>query len=74
MTPIFYNKSGTLTAYAFACGYYEVKILPACGEARLFLDGCWHVTARDDLRGRYVWETFPIGQLTKARKFFRGLK
>lgn len=66
----FKNKNGTLTAYAFACGYIETKPLPAIGgEVRLFREGaCWHVQARDDSRGRFLWEFFD--KLTPARSFF----
>lgn len=67
----FHNANGTLTAYAFACGYVETKPLQTeGGEVRLFREGaCWHVQARDDARGRFVWECFDL--LTPARAFFR---
>lgn len=69
--PKFTNSTGTLTTYAFACGYVETRPLTAAGgEARLFRDGAmWHVQARDDARGRFVWECFD--RLTPARAFFR---
>jgi hypothetical protein len=51
----FYNKNGTLTAYAFACGYVETK-----GNYRLYRDGCFHV------QGEGIWLTF--GSLTLARR------
>lgn len=71
MSPKFYNKNGTLTAYAFGCGYIETRPLQTeGGEARLFRDGAvWHVQARDDKRGRFVWECFDL--LSPARAFFR---
>ena len=71
MNPKFNNKNGTLTPYAFACGYIETKPLQTeGGKAQLFLDGgCWHVQARDNVRGRFVWECFD--RLTPARAFFR---
>jgi len=71
MNPKFYNKNGTLTAYALACGYVETRPLQTeNGEVRLFRDGVvWHVQARDDNRGRFVWECFDL--LTRARAFFR---
>lgn len=67
------NKNGTLTAYAFACGYIETRPIQAPGgEVRLFLDGaCWHVQARDDNRGIFTWESFDL--LTHARVFFSKL-
>ena len=67
MERVFYNKSGTLTVYAFACGYIEQR-KERNKIVSLFKEGCWHVQARDDDRGRYVWECFDT--LTKARKFF----
>jgi len=74
MNTKFKNKTGTLTVYAFACGYIETKKLKSeGGEARLYRDGAaWHVTARDDARGRFLWECFDL--LTPARDFFRKVK
>lgn len=73
-TPKFHNKNGTLTAYAFACGYIEKRTLATDGgEATLYRDGaCWHVQARDDARGRFLWECFDT--LTPARAFFRKVQ
>jgi hypothetical protein len=51
----FKNKNGTLTVYAFACGYVETK-----GDYRLFKDGVWHI------QGKGIWQTFST--LTEARK------
>jgi len=68
----FKNKSGTLTTYAFACGYIETRQTGAV-EVQLFRDGAaWHVIARDDNRGRFLWECFDL--LTPARAFFRKVK
>lgn len=65
----FKNKNGTLTAYSFACGYIERKKRDDL-QVDLFRDGAvWHVTARDDKRGRFVWECFDA--LTPARKFHK---
>jgi hypothetical protein len=55
MASKFENKDGTLTAYAFACGYVQRK-----GEYKLFEDGCFHV------QGLGIWQTFST--LTEARK------
>lgn len=54
------NKDGSLTAYAFACGYVEEK-----GNYKLFKDGCFHI------QGAGLWLTFST--LTEARKAFRKL-
>ncbi len=66
----FRNKNGSLSVYAFACGYLETKpLLTAGGEKRLFRDGAvWHVQARDNQRGCFLWESFD--KLTPARSFF----
>jgi hypothetical protein len=66
------NKpNGDLTMYGFACGYIQTRLLSTNGgEVQLFRDGAvWHVVARDNDRGRFVWETFDL--LTPARAFFR---
>ena len=70
MSNKFRNKNGSLSRYAFACGYVETKPLAtAGGEARLYRDGAaWHIQARDDSRGRFLWESFD--KLTPARSFF----
>jgi hypothetical protein len=61
-----YRKpNGDLTPYAFSCGYIQES---EDKNVQLCKDGCWHVQARDNIRGRYIWETFPT--LTEARKFF----
>lgn len=61
--PKFRNKNGSLTPYAFACGYIET----APNGFQLFKDGCWHVR-----RSHAEWESFdgPRG-LTEARAHFR---
>ena len=55
--PKFRNKSGTLTPYAFACGYIETR-----GGCSLYKDGCWHVKTPGK------WECFDT--LKEARAFF----
>ena len=64
----FHNKSGSLTAYPFACGYVERK-QAGINTVDLYRDGCWHVTARNDDKGRFLWECFD--SLTQARAFHR---
>ena len=70
----FRNKNGSLSIYAFVCGYIETKPLPTTGGmAQLYRDGAvWHVQARDDSRGRFLWECFD--NLTPARSFFSKVK
>ena len=67
----FYNKNGSLTMYAFACGYIERKTVGQ-NTIDLFKDGCWHVQARNNNQGRYLWECFDT--LTQARKCFNQQK
>lgn len=61
----FKNKSGTLTAYAFACGYIEV----AKNGTKLFMEHN-HYHVRKDHKH---WYTFDSDRLTKARACFRAL-
>lgn len=65
---MFYNKSGTLTTYAFNCGYLETKQV---GEAfiQLYKDSCWHVRISRK-NSPLVWECYE--NLTDARKAFRA--
>jgi hypothetical protein len=63
----FKTKSGRLTPYALACGYIETKEVSGVTFS-LFLDGCKHVQARSNEKGRFLWECFDT--LTQARKFF----
>jgi len=63
----FRTKAGRLTPYALACGYIETK--EAGGVTlSLFLDGCTHVQARSDEKGRFLWESFDT--ITQGRRFF----
>lgn len=65
----FRNKSGSLTQYAFGCGYIENHAV-ANGryDVQLSLDGDWHVKVRDedlDL-GLAAWESYST--LKEARR------
>ena len=74
MQPKFHNKNGTLTAYAFACGYIERKETENL-RLDLWREGaCWHVRANDfdAANCRLFWESFDL--LTEARKFFNAQK
>ena len=69
MKTLFKNKSGSLTRYAFSCGYIEQKETDAI-TLQLYLDGVWHVRAYDyDNNVRLCWECFD--KLTDARAFFK---
>lgn len=69
----FHNSNGTLTAYAFACGYIERK---ETENLRLDLwheGACYHVKAHEfNGRGRLTWESFD--GLAAARRHFAFLK
>lgn len=55
MIPKFTNKDGSLTAYAFSCGYIQRQ-----GNGHLYKDGVYHVSTPD------TWESFSL--LADARK------
>ena len=63
----FKTKAGRLTPYALACGYIET-IETGDVTLSLFLDGCTHVQARSDEKGRFLWECFDT--ITQGRRFF----
>ena len=63
----FRTKAGRLTPYAFACGYIETKESGGV-TLSLFVDGCTHVQARSDEKGRFLWECFDT--ITQGRRFF----
>lgn len=73
-SPAFKNKDGTLTIYAFACGYLE-EFDGQFQNVRLWADGCYHVRrayVNESIHRGYIvesWETFD--SLTEARKFYR---
>lgn len=67
----FKNKNGSLTPYAFACGYSEDHKVKD-STISLFRDGCWHVQVRSEDKGRFIWECFDL--LTDARKFVSSTK
>ena len=79
--PKFRNKDGSLSVYAFACGYVESFTLDgkdyyasdAPGVA-LYKDGIWHVRAHSRPFGHpdNVWNSFET--LTEARAAFRHYK
>jgi hypothetical protein len=68
MTIKFNNKDGSLTKYAFLCGYIEKK---TNGENRisLSLDSIYHVKGM--INGSRLWECFD--NLTQARKFYKSI-
>lgn len=63
----FRNKDGSLTAYAFACGYIQTS--PE--GVRLYKDGCWHVMFVNDARERR-WES--CDSLGEARKVYAKMR
>lgn len=65
MDPIFYNKDGSLTRYALACGYVQRK-----GNTQLYREHeCYHVVA--EVGTKFLRQS--TWSLTEARKFFRQL-
>jgi len=65
MDPVFYNKDGSLTKYALACGYVQKK-----GNRQLYQEHtCYHVIV--ELEGKFLREsTYSLGE---ARKAYRTL-
>lgn len=70
--PKFNNKDGSLTRYAFTCGYVEQhENKETNSRVTLWLDcGYYHVRAHQfNGAGRIAWETFPT--VREARKFYK---
>lgn len=72
----FKNSDGSLTTYAFACGY--IQTFPEYNnwdnKVDLFMEHS-HYHVKGYVNGvRIVWECFPIGELSQARKLFRLIK
>lgn len=76
--PRFRNRDGSLTMYAFACGYVESFTVSGKGYyatdepgVTLYMEGVlWHVKAHTLPHGNErVWNCFDT--LTEARKAFR---
>lgn len=66
----FYRKNGSLTLYAFSCGYIERLENKNHDRIDLSKDGNWHV--KSTINGKFVWEVFD--SLTEARKYVKQLK
>jgi hypothetical protein len=66
MDHIFYNKDGSCTKYALACGYVQAK-----KGVRLYREhGCYHIVrSKDD---GFSFERFATYSLTEARSMFRA--
>lgn len=71
----FRNKDGSLTAYAFACGYVQRFEL---GGMRLGLEHdscCWQFRLyHAEYQKPIFWRSYPIGELTIAKKKFNKIK
>ena len=65
-TAKFYNKDGTLTTYAFACGYIE-KFEIGDNRITLWKDSyVWQIQGM--INNEKIWDSYDPGQLTQARK------
>ena len=70
--PKFNNKDGSLTRYAFTCGYVEQHDNKETNSrVTLWLDcGYYHVRSHQfNGAGRLAWESFPT--VKEARKFYK---
>jgi hypothetical protein len=71
---MFYNSDGSLTQYAFSCGYIERKEGQIQGQSYSYSLGKEHTVYHVKgfgTRGKHVWESFDT--LTAARRLFRSL-
>jgi hypothetical protein len=64
----FNNTDGSLTRYAFNCGYIEQKENNQ-NRLSLSLDGVYHV--KGFVGNQRVWESFE--KLTDARKYYKSI-
>jgi hypothetical protein len=66
--PKFYRQNGTLTAYAFACGYVEQTDIDNNNRLTLLMEhGSYSV--RGFVKGNHIFEGFRT--LGQARKFYK---
>jgi len=73
MTPIFKRKDGSLTLYAFACGYIQKKE-NGNNEVTLFFEHrTFHVIHMKEGK-RQFWQSFDPWQMTKAKQLFNKTK
>jgi hypothetical protein len=73
--PLFFNDDGTLTEYGLSCGYREQHSVKGI-ELTLWKEhSTYHVRMHDfNKHKRILWEVFPDGELTRARKLFNDIK
>ena len=69
----FKNSDGSLTAYAFACGYIERYKTEHFWFELYKEHSHFHIRFGANGEGWSVWETFESNELTKARKFYKDL-
>ena len=74
MSDKFHNANGSLTRYAFMCGYIEEHRVADRFSVRLSAEGVYHVKVRDDMAdsGLAAWECYET--LTEARVAVRAAK
>ena len=74
-----YNKNGNLSLYGLGCGYIEKKEVEN-GSKQMYVEHAHihvrYTTGKNYLTPGYMagWEVFNIDELTKARKFYNGIK
>ena len=70
--PRFFNKDGTLTTYAFACGYIETKEKNGISATLWLEHGTWHIRQHDHNEGKRIfWAS--TNSLVAARKAYKHL-
>lgn len=72
--PLFYIKTGELTAYGYACGYVDREETETAWKEIYMEHQHYHVRS-GPMGGKWtIWETFEHFRLTEARKLYRRIK
>lgn len=74
MNTSIYNKNGTISAYGFACGYVEKQKTNKEYKDMFCEHNHIHVISGVNGQMAHIRECFDAGELTKARKFYNGIK
>lgn len=68
---LFYIATGELSSYSLACGYIDKREKDGI-EYQLWREhDCYHVRILQN-NTRLLWESFPLGELTRARRLYRS--
>lgn len=73
-TPVFFNKNGDKSAYSLLCGYVQRRVANGRYKELYMEHSHYHVRSGKVGEKFELWEVFDSNQLTKARKYLRGIK